>query len=178
MRVITGSLKGRIFEAPRGHRTHPMGDKIRGALFGVLGDIKGLTVLDAFSGSGALAIEAISRGAESVVAIEIDKEAYQTIVANVENLKLKDKIIVMRKNIGGWSRNNQHKKFDLVLADPPYDDINPTILVKLIGQVNPGGLFVLSWPGSEPIRAFDSLEVVADKQYGDAQLVFYRKNSV
>ena len=53
MRVISGWLGGRIFESPHGHRTHPMSDKIRGAVFGVLGDIKGLTVLDAFAGSGA-----------------------------------------------------------------------------------------------------------------------------
>lgn len=175
MRVITGSLKGRQFEAPRGHRTHPMGDKVRGALFNTLGDIGGLTVLDAYSGSGALAIEAISRGAKSALAIDMDKEAYQTIVANVETLGLKDRITVMRKNISGWSRNNQHKQFDLVLVDPPYDDINPRVLQKLIGNVKPGGLFILSWPGSEPVRVFEGLEEAAHNIYGDAQLVFYRK---
>lgn len=174
MRIISGYLKGRNFEAPKGHRTHPMGDKPRGALFSVLGDISGLTVLDAFSGSGALAIEAISRGAASATAVELDKEAYLTIVANVEKLQLKDKIMVLRKNVSGWSRNNQHKQFDIVLADPPYDDINPTILLKLIGQVKPGGLFVLSWPSNEVARHFEGLELITVKKYAHAQLVFYR----
>src|SRR5688500_6254990 len=107
MRIITGYLGGRNFNSPRGHRTHPMSDKARGALFNALGDIEGLTVLDAFAGSGALSFEAISRGAVSATAIDIDKAAYEAIQANVESLGLEDKVTVLRKNIGGWSRNNQ-----------------------------------------------------------------------
>ncbi len=175
MRIISGTLKGHIFNSPHGNRTHPMSDKIRGALFNMLGDIEGLTVLDAFAGSGALSIEAVSRGAGATTAIDLDKEAYRTIVANVEMLDLKDKITVMRKNIAGWSRNNQHVLFDIVLADPPYDDFRPILLQKLTHQVKPGGLFVLSWPGSEPVRAFKGVEILTNKKYGDAQLVFYRK---
>lgn len=175
MRVVSGYLGGRVFEAPKGHRTHPMSDKVRGALFNMLGDVQDLTVLDAFAGSGALSIEAVSRGAAHVTAIDIDKEAYKAITSNVERLQLKDKIMVLRKNVSGWSRNNQHKLYDLVLADPPYDDINPTLLQKLIGQVKPAGLFVLSWPGNEKVREFQSVEVINHKKYGDAQLVFYRK---
>lgn len=177
MRVIAGSLRGRVFDSPRGHRTHPMGDKIRGALFNILGDITGLTVLDAFAGSGALAIEAISRGADSATAIDVDKEAYETIQANVKALDLKDYITVMRKNVAGWSRNNAHLQFDIVLADPPYNDIRPVLLQKLIAQVKPDGIFVLSWPGNEPVRIFTSTEVITTKSYGDAQLVFYRKTN-
>jgi 16S rRNA (guanine966-N2)-methyltransferase len=175
MRVIAGTLGGRTFDSPRGHRTHPMSDKIRGALFNILGDIDGLTFLDAFAGSGALAIEAVSRGASHVTAIDLDKEAYQTIQENVEALDLKDKIIVMRKNVAGWSRNNQHIQFDVVLADPPYNDIRPVLLQKLIAQVKQGGLLVLSWPGSEPVRKFEGVEVLTAKSYGDAQLVFYKR---
>ena len=62
MRIIAGSLGGRVFKAPSGHRTHPMSEKIRGAIFNALGDISDLTVLDAFTGSGALCFEAVSRG--------------------------------------------------------------------------------------------------------------------
>ncbi len=177
MRIIAGKLGGRNFDAPRGHRTHPMGDKIRGALFNILGDISGLTVLDAFAGSGALSFEAISRGAASALAIEIDKEAFETIQRNIITLGLDPEVIVMRKNVAGWSRNNQDKQFDIVLADPPYNDIRPTLLQKLMPQVKPGGLLVLSWPGGEPVRPFNGVEVVSAKAYGDAQLVFYRRNS-
>jgi len=178
LRIIAGSLGGRTFDAPRGHRTHPMGDKIRGALFNILGDITGLTVLDAFAGSGALSFEAISRGAASALAIDVDKEAHQTIQANIAALELDAQVIVMRKNVAGWSRNNKDKKFDIVLADPPYDDIRPQLLQSLIVQVVPDGIFVLSWPGSEPVRDFPGVSVLTSKSYGDAQLVFYRKQSV
>ena len=175
MRVIAGSLGGRTFDSPRGHRTHPMSDKIRGALFNILGDIEGMSILDAFAGSGALSIEAISRGASSALAIDLDKEAYETIQKNVQALNLQEQITVMRKNIAGWSRNNQHMLFDIVIADPPYNDFRPVLLQKLISQVKPGGLFVLSWPGREPIRAFNGAEVLTAKSYGDAQLIFYRR---
>jgi 16S rRNA (guanine(966)-N(2))-methyltransferase RsmD len=152
-----------------------MGDKIRGALFNILGDIDGLTVLDAFAGSGALSFEAISRGAASALAIDLDKEAHLTIQANIVTLGLVGKVIVMRKNVAGWSRNNKDKKYDIVLADPPYDDIRPMLLQTLITQVKPDGIFVLSWPGNEPVREFKDVAVLTSKSYGDAQLVFYRK---
>ncbi len=176
MRIIAGQLGGRTFDSPRGHRTHPMSDKVRGALFNILGDVTGLTVLDAFAGSGALSFEAVSRGAASALALDIDKQAHQTIQANIAQLSLREKVIVMRKNVAGWSRNNKHRTFDIVLADPPYDDIRPVFLEHLIQQVKPGGLFVLSWPGSEAVREFSNVTVLTCKIYGDAQLVFYRKS--
>lgn len=177
MRVIAGRLGGRNFDSPHTHRTHPMSDKVRGALFNALGDLGGLTVLDAFSGSGACAIEAVSRGASAVLAIDIDPEAVKTIAANVRELRLDEVITVRRKNISGWSRNHQDSTYDVVLADPPYTDIRPDVLERLTVHVAPGGLFVLSWPGSEAVRAFKGLDIVSHKTYGDAQLVFYRRPS-
>lgn len=177
MRVIAGRLSGRVFEDPRGNRTHPMSDKVRGALFNALGDIDGMTLLDAYAGTGALAVEAVSRGAKHVVAIDVDTDAIKTIAANVALLGLEDDITVLRKNISGWSRNNQHKQYDIVLADPPYNDIRPDVLERLSTHLNTGGLLVLSWPGREAVREFKSLEAISHKSYGDAQLVFYRKSA-
>jgi 16S rRNA (guanine966-N2)-methyltransferase len=153
-----------------------MSDKIRGALFNALGELSGLTVLDAFAGSGACSIEAISRGASQVLAIDVDVEAVKTIAENVRILGLEDSITVRRKNISGWSRNSRDKTFDIVLADPPYDDIRPDVLERLTVHVAADGLFVLSWPGSEPVREFPGFSVVSHKTYGDAQLVFYRRS--
>ncbi len=175
MRVIAGRLGGRNFDSPQTRRTHPMSDKVRGALFNALGELSGLTVLDAFSGSGACAIEAASRGAEAVLAIDIDPEAIKTVAANVRDLDLEDIITVRRKNISGWSRNHQDDKFNIVVADPPYTDIRPDVLERLTVHVPAGGLMVLSWPGSEAVRPFPGLEIVSHKTYGDAQLVFYRR---
>ncbi len=176
MRIIAGNLGGRIFDSPGTHRTHPMSDRMRGALFNTLGDITGLTVLDTYSGTGAMSFEAVSRGATSTVAIEVDKDAYLTIVKNTEDLNLRDEVMVLRKNISGWSRNNQHKQFDIVLADPPYNDIRPDVLERLIVHAKLGGIFVLSWPGAEPIRGMKGAEIISHKSYGDAQLVFYRRS--
>jgi 16S rRNA (guanine966-N2)-methyltransferase len=175
MRVVAGRLGGRNFDSPGTKRTHPMSDKVRGALFNALGDLEGLQVLDAFAGSGACSIEAVSRGAASVLAIDIDPEAVKTIASNVRTLGIEAEVTVRRKNISGWSRNNQDKQFDVVLADPPYHDIRPDVIERLGVHVKPGGLFVLSWPGGEAVRDLKNLEVISHKTYGDAQLVFYRR---
>ncbi len=177
MRVITGWLGGRIFESPHGHRTHPMSDKIRGALFGVLGDIKGLTVLDAFSGSGALAIEAISRGASSSVAIEVDKGAHAIIVKNIAALGIEDRVKAVRAFANAWSTRHQIELFDLVLLDPPYDNIPYRDLKVLPRHLKDTGTMVLSWPGKAEVPKFDGLKIIQQKNYGDAQLVFFQKIS-
>lgn len=176
MRVIAGWLGGRNFASPRGHRTHPMSDKMRGAIFGVLGDIKGLTVLDAFAGSGALSFEAVSRGAKSAVAIEVDKSAHTVIQENIKSLGLEDRIKAVRAFMNAWSTRHQSEQFDLVFADPPYDDIPYRDLKILPRHLNGMGILVLSWPGKEQVLRFEGLEVAQAKNYGDGQLVFYRKN--
>lgn len=175
MRIVSGWLGGRLIDSPGTNRTHPMSEKARGAIFNSLGDLTGLTVLDAYAGSGALAIEAISRGAKSALAIERDTDAVKTISANITALGLEEQVNLLHKNISGWSRNNQAKQFDIVLADPPYTDIRPDVIQRLAGHVVQNGLFVLSWPGSEPVREFATLTIVSHKTYGDAQLVFYRR---
>lgn len=175
MRIIAGSLGGRQIKAPHGHRTHPMSEKMRGAIFNVLGDIQGLTVLDAFAGSGALAIEAISRGAKNVVAIDIDKNAHRMIAENIDELGVKKQVKAIKANVGGWDDNNPDKKFDLIFADPPHDDIHMMLLQKLVGHLKDKGIYVLSWPGHSDIPALEGLKVVEQKNYRDAQLIFYRK---
>ncbi len=174
MRIIAGALGGRIFDAPAGHKTHPMSDKARGGLFNALGDIEGLSVLDAFSGSGALSFEALSRGAEFATAIDIDQQAHDIIVKNSVALGVGASIKVIRVSVGSWSEQNQFARFDLVFCDPPYDKLQLPLLQKLTRHVKPEGLFVLSWPGKLTIPEFDSYNLMKNKDYGDAQLAFYR----
>jgi 16S rRNA (guanine966-N2)-methyltransferase len=177
VRVIAGWLGGRNFSSPGGHRTHPMSDKVRGAIFGVLGDIKGLTVLDAFAGSGALAIEAISRGAKNALAIEVDKRAHTVITENITALGIADRVKTVRAFAGAWSTRHQAELFDLVFVDPPYDDIPYRDLKSLPRHLEAGGTLVLSWPGNMEALKFEGLTAVQTKNYGDAQLVFYQKIS-
>jgi 16S rRNA (guanine966-N2)-methyltransferase len=176
MRIIAGELKGREFKSPHGHKTHPMSDKVRGALFNVLGDISGLSFLDAFAGSGALAFEAISRGAKSVVAIDKDRSAHKILEENIKELRLSKAVHASKANTGGWSIHNMEKKFDIVLLDPPYEELQTNLLERLTKRhVKKGGLAVLSFPGHTKAPIFEGMEEAAGKDYGDAQLVFYRK---
>ncbi len=175
MRVIAGWLGGRIFDSPRGHRTHPMSEKMRGAIFGALGDIKGLTVLDAFSGSGALAVEAISRGADSAVSIDMDPAAHKIIETNIKTLGIDERIKAIRAYAGAWSTRHQATLFDVVLLDPPYDNIPYRDLRRMPRHVKKNGVLVLSWPGKMEPLTFDDLEIVQRKDYNDSQLIFYKK---
>jgi 16S rRNA (guanine966-N2)-methyltransferase len=174
MRVIAGTLGGRQFDSPRGHRTHPMSDKVRGAIFNILGDIEGLTALDAFAGSGALGFEALSREAAHVTAIEVDITAYQTIVRNAQMLGLSGHMKIIRANCSSWSDHNPDLRFDIVLCDPPYDQLQPQALTKMAQHVANDGTLVLSWPGGQEPPSFIDLTVLTRKSYGDAQLIFYK----
>lgn len=176
MRIVSGSLGGRNFEAPRGHRTHPMGDKVRGALFNMLGDIEGLTVADLYSGSGAIAFEAMSRGARRVVAVEADKVAYATIERNIAELGVDDVVTAHKMFVHSWL-NRTNETFDIVIADPPYDDLTYKTLDKLHEVVKPNGILVYSLPPEARLVLPDSMEKLSEKQYAGATLAFYRKIS-
>ncbi len=177
MRIIAGYLGGRTFESPHGHRTHPMSDKVRGAIFGVLGDIKGLTVLDTFAGSGALSFEAISRGAKHSIAIDNDKRAHSVMVENINKLELEDRVKTIKAYVGAWSTRHQDKLFDLIMVDPPYDNPPYRDLDSIPRHLKDSGILILSWPGKEKPCSFKGLKAVEQKNYGDAQLVFYKKIS-
>ena len=178
MRVIAGRLGGRQFDAPNGHKTHPMSEKARGAIFNALGDIEGLTVLDAFSGTGALSFEAISRGSGHVTAIDSDRNAGDTIIRNIKTLGVSGTIKLVKANAGAWSDNNPGQLFDLVFCDPPYDDIKPALLDKLAFHTKTGGVVVYSLPPESDFELDpNEFNVLSKKSYGDATLAFYRKIS-
>jgi 16S rRNA (guanine966-N2)-methyltransferase len=152
-----------------------MSDKVRGAIFNILGDVTDLTVLDAFAGSGALGFEALSRGAARVVAIDNDKNAKQTLDKNIYTLGLQSRVKAIQANTSAWSDNNPEAIFDLVLCDPPYDHTQPALIQKLTKHLTPTGILVLSWPGKVPPLQLEGLHFISQKSYGDAQLIFYRR---
>jgi 16S rRNA (guanine966-N2)-methyltransferase len=185
MRIVAGTLGGRNFEAPRGNRTHPMSEKIRNALFNALGDINGLNLLDGYSGSGAIAFEAISRGAKFVIAVEADKNAYDIIIKNRASLGVdNEKLQVILKRCESWSRQNSGKLFDVVVVDPPYNLYKYNYLTneRMTKHVKPGGIFVASIPPSHRanhdhgFNRLEYIEMIFEKDYGDAQLLFYKRH--
>ncbi len=175
MRVIAGALGGRLFDSPKTFNTHPMAEKVRGGLFNALGDITGLSVLDAFSGSVALSFESVSRGALHATAIENDKDAFRTITANIALLNLGNCVHAYLKQASSWLASHREAMFDIVLADPPYSDLRRDLLLKVANRTRLTGIFVLSWPGSEHAPPFQDFKIVKQKSYGDAQLIFYTR---
>lgn len=172
MRLIAGIYGGRIIQSPPGHKTHPMSEKMRGAIFNALGDITGLSLLDAYSGSGAVALEAYSRGAKNIISVDSDKKAIQTIKLNAEALQANIK--VTQANISSWVDNNLRSRFDIVVADPPYDKINPTQLQKLTSVVKDGGVIIFSLPPTYKLPQLDNFQLISVKEYGNSSLAFYR----
>jgi 16S rRNA (guanine966-N2)-methyltransferase len=172
MRVIAGIFGKRIIQSPRGYRTHPMSERIRSALFNSLGSLEDMQILDAFAGSGALGLEALSRGAKYVQFVERDRHAYKTIKENMETLAIEN-AKATRANVSTWLDNNGEVVFDLIFVDPPYNDTQPHILKKMVPHLSHDGTLVLSWPGSDELPFIAGLHLYKHRSYGDGQIGFY-----
>jgi 16S rRNA (guanine966-N2)-methyltransferase len=118
LRVVAGVFKGRRLAAPRGTRTRPTADRVREALFSMLGDVGGARVLDLYAGSGALGIEALSRGADSAVFVERDAKAVAAIERNLAAVGVEETVV--RQDVERFLARADGA-FDLVFCDPPYD---------------------------------------------------------
>lgn len=173
MRIIAGEFKSRIIKDPKGHRTHPMSEKIRGALFNSVGDIAGLSFLDAFAGTGAVAIEALSRGATVVHAVEMSADEFETLKENRDSITDSSRLQIHRANVRTWLKNVDIQ-FDIVLADPPYDAIGMKALETCAEYVAPKGLLIVSLPVAEHI-SFKGFDRIDEKRYGNAKLVFHKR---
>ena len=122
MRIIAGTHKGRRIAAPRGAQTRPTGDRVREALFNLVGPVEGASVLDLYAGSGALGLEALSRGARRCVFAETDAAACRVIRANLESLGLTGGLVVQRDALAVLlDEATAERRHELVLLDPPYE---------------------------------------------------------
>ncbi len=176
MRIIAGSLGGRKIETPDGKKTHPMSERIRNALFNSIGDeIGGARVLDAFAGSGALGIEAISRGASHATFIERDRIAQKVIDENITTLGISEQTKIIRASVAAWISTYDGELFDIILVDPPYHDPQFSTAIQLNGLLKPGALMVLSRPGRSESPTGARIVVVDNRSYGDAALTYFRK---
>ena len=120
MRVVAGSFKGRPLHSPRGRETRPTQDRVREALFSVLGEIGGARVLDLFAGSGALAIEALSRGAASATLVDSSRPAVAAIRRNLSELEIAAEVRHQTAAAFLEGARREHRQYDLVFVDPPY----------------------------------------------------------
>ncbi|MGH8907414.1 MAG: 16S rRNA (guanine(966)-N(2))-methyltransferase RsmD [Egibacteraceae bacterium] len=148
MRVIAGSAKGRVLKAPKGRDVRPTSDRVREALFASLGErVEGAVVLDLFAGTGALGIEALSRGAARAVLVERDLKAAAVIAENLERTNLGGRAQLVRMDAARFCRA-PGERFDVVLVDPPYAEPTGGISALLgdlqaAGGLAPGAIVVL-----------------------------------
>lgn len=174
MRIISGTHKSRILTEPKGHVAHPMGERVRAALFNILHDVSGKTVLDAYAGSGALAVEAVSRGAKFAVAVEKDFRVYQTLKQNVQDMDMEEQIRATRANVFKFLEN-EDQKFDIIFADPPYDKYNPGQIQKLVPHLKDDGFLVLSHPSDDKAPSLDKVRLCSSQNYGNASVSIFLK---
>ena len=179
MRIISGKFGGRKIEAPDNRRTHPMGERVRNAMFNSIGsEIEDATVLDAFAGTGAIGLEAISRGAKVATFVERDKIAIKILVKNVVSLQANDQVTIVNTAVNSWINSLDDQKYDIIFADPPYHDLQLSTVSRLFGLLKPNGLMVLSHTGrGEGPNLENEIVVVDNRSYGNAHLTSFRRES-
>jgi len=174
MRVIAGSLGGRILAAPKGRSTRPTSDRVREAVFSILGDLSGLVVLDLYAGSGALAIEALSRGAAEATLVDSAPAAITAIRRNLTGLGLEAQ--VRRQDASAFlrtaSRGAPH--YDLVFLDPPYrhpSELGGELSAALAPVLTPGARVVAESDRRAPLRL--DLPLLDERHYGDTLILIH-----
>ena len=180
MRVIAGQFRSRLLAAPDSTRTRPTTDRARESLFNALGHqihFEGSRVVDLFAGSGALGIEAISRGAAHVTFVESDRKALEAVRKNIATLGLSAQTTVVTGDV--YSRLGTLQDYDLVLADPPYDDVRArTELAELARDaVRVNGLLVIEHRSSEPVSYPEAFDLVRELKAGEAGFTVLRRKS-
>jgi 16S rRNA (guanine966-N2)-methyltransferase len=170
VRVIAGELRGRRITAPKGTETRPTSDFVREAAFNLIGPVDGASVLDLYAGSGALGIEALSRGAARALFVDSSREACRAIGTNLEKLGLKATVLCQDAL---RALATERGPYDLILADPPYDfaayDRLAPRFTRLLAE---DGLAVLQTPAAaEP--TLQGLTVRTSRRYGSARLTLF-----
>jgi len=179
MRVIAGEYKGRRLAAPTWPGLRPTSDRLKETVFAILAPrLEGARVLDGFAGSGALGIEALSRGAASVVFIELDSRAAGLIERNLAHCRITDAYVMMRAEFTRALRQlPADRRFDLALLDPPYDLADLASMVEAAtGRMAPGGVLVLEHASRREAPArVGGFAAVRQVKAGDSTVTFYRE---
>jgi 16S rRNA (guanine966-N2)-methyltransferase len=174
VRVIAGAHRGRTLVAPRGRSTRPTSDRVREALFSILGDVGGLVVLDLFAGSGALAIEALSRGAARATVVDRSWPAIEAIERNLGALGIAAEVV--RADAVAWCEQakGRTRQYDLVFLDPPYRHgslLGATLTAALDGVLAPGARVVAESDRRQPLGL--GLHLLDERRYGDTLIRIY-----
>ena len=175
MRIIAGTHRGHRIAAPKGLDTRPTSDRVRESAFNLIGPVDGASVLDLFAGSGAMGLEALSRGAESATFVEADRRAAETIDENLAKLRLTGARIVRDDAVRALAAEaSAGRKYDLVLVDAPYDlypELEPKLARYLPHVLADGGLLVVE-TGAR-VEPELPLEQRTSRRYGSARVTLF-----
>jgi 16S rRNA (guanine966-N2)-methyltransferase len=175
MRIIAGSRKGARIFAPKGHEVRPTGDRVREAIFNLVGPVDEMDVLDLFAGSGAMGLEALSRGASQVTFVEADRTAAEMIVRNLEKLRLEGATVLRddaARKLAADAASG--RRYDLVLIDPPYRMLArllPTLAAYIPAVVAPEGIVVVESDAREEPEL--PLPQRTSRRYGSARVTVF-----
>jgi len=178
MRIIAGSYKGRKLVSPKGSNTRPTSDRVREAIFSIIGNIvEDTRILDLYSGTGAMGLEALSRGASQAVFVETDPAALRCLQVNIEAADCRERTrIISRPVLSYLEKTDLSDGFDLVFADPPYAGDLGTLTLKAISKhAKPlkGCLIILEHaPGRPPETVPDNMHRVDTRKYGNTGVTF------
>ncbi len=174
MRVVAGTHRGRRLHRPAGVQTRPTADRVREALFSMLGDVTGADVLDLFAGSGALGIEALSRGAAGAVFVDASRVAADVVTRNLADLGL-DALVHRTDALGYLRGHGGQSRFDLVFLDPPYDSavpLGPGLAELLPGTLAEHAVIVTESSDRTPLEL--PFTLVKERAYGDTRIAIHR----
>lgn len=183
MRIVAGTLRGRALAPPKNDTTRPTSDRVRESIFNILAhgsasvDLTSARVIDLFAGTGALGLEAISRGAAFALFVEEDAGARAVIRTNIENFGLTGQTKIFRRDATNLGDSAQHGQFDLAFLDPPYDqDLGPRALTALAtgNWLNPGATIVLEDRRDAPLTLPPNFTQSDLRTWGDTQVLFAR----
>jgi len=175
MRIVGGEHRGARIFAPKGKDTRPTSDRVREAAFNLIGPVDGATVLDLFAGSGAMGLEAVSRGAVSATFVENDREAVRSIERNLEKLRVTGARVVQRDVRQALATDS--RTYDLVLCDPPYGySEHERLAPYLVKALAPDGLLVYE-TGAREEPQIQGLRVRTSRTYGSARLTLFEYES-
>lgn len=186
MRIIAGRFRGAHLAAPKDQVTRPTGDRVRQAIFNILEhgaagiDLEDIRVLDLFAGTGALGLEALSRGARFCLFVEESAEARGLIRRNIEALHLTGAAKVWRRDATRLGPAGTLETFDLVFADPPYGKGLGELALAAArtgGWIKPGGLVVLEERANTDVPLPEGFEEIDRRSWGDTQAVFAHSDS-
>ena len=176
MRIVRGSHGGRVLRAPHGAATRPTSEKVREAIFNILPDVEGMQVLDMFAGSGALGIEALSRGAAHGTFIDQAKPALTVLRQNLRELELEDRATVLAGDaVVLGARHVPASPWQLVFVDPPYASDLAVRAVQTLAHLAPDAAIVIEHDRrNAPPDELGSLVRTDQRRYGDTLVSFYR----